>query len=86
MREGRKRGRVEREGRRWDITHTHTRACTNIYTHTNIQTYMHAHLYMTYTHSCKYTRARAEEKGRQREIERGETKDERFGERGERER
>ena len=37
---------------------------------------------MTYTHSCKYTRARAEEKGRQREIERGETKDKRFGEGG----
>ena len=85
-REGESRERVEREGRTWDIIHTHTHACTNIYTHTNILTYMHTHVYIIYTHSCKYIHICAEEKGRQREIERGETKDERFGGGRERER
>ena len=37
---------------------------------------------ITHTHTCKYTHMCAEKKGRQREIERGETKDKRFGEGG----
>ena len=41
---------------------------------------MHTHIYIIYTHSCKYIHVCAEEKGRHREIERGETKDERLGE------
>jgi hypothetical protein len=48
--------------------------------------YTQVYIYIIHTHTCKYIHMCAEEKGRQREIERGETKDESFGERGERER
>ena len=59
---------------------------TQIYIHAQIYIYTSIYIYIIHTHTCKYIHMCAEEKGRQREIERGETKDERFGEGGERER
>jgi hypothetical protein len=53
-----------------------------IYTHIYIYIYTCMYIHITHTHAYKCTHVCAEEKGRQREIERGETKDERFGEGG----
>ena len=56
-REGESRERVEREGRRWDVMHTHTRACTNIYTHKH--TNVHACTFVYDIHTLMQVHARA---------------------------